>query len=67
MEYGNIQVAAAPVKKDKRKLATAREKRRMEKLNHCIEDLRVLICPSLKGNIEKVWSQIIPISILYHP
>ena len=49
MEYGNIQVAAAPVKKDKRKLATAREKRRMEKLNHCIEDLRVLICPSLKG------------------
>ena len=36
MEYGNIQVAAAPVKKDKRKLATAREKRRMEKLNHCM-------------------------------
>ena len=34
---------------NKRKLATAREKRRMEKLNHCIEDLRVMICPAMKG------------------
>ena len=33
----------------KRKLATAREKRRMEKLNLCIEDLRQMICPSMKG------------------
>ena len=33
---------------EKRRQATAREKRRMEKLNHCIEDLRVLICPLLK-------------------
>ena len=33
---------------EKRRQATAREKRRMEKLNNCIEDLRVLICPLLK-------------------
>ena len=33
---------------EKRRQATAREKRRMEKLNKCIEDLRVLICPLLK-------------------
>ena len=50
MQYEGIPIA--PVKKDnKRKLATAREKRRMEKLNHCIEDLRVLICPLLKGKL----------------
>ena len=35
---------------EKRKQATAREKRRMEKLNNCIEDLRLLICPLLKVN-----------------
>ncbi|CAG5088774.1 Oidioi.mRNA.OKI2018_I69.PAR.g11967.t1.cds [Oikopleura dioica] len=33
----------------KRKMATAREKRRMEKLNNCIEDLRLMIMPETKA------------------
>ena len=33
----------------KRKMATAREKRRMEKLNTCIEDLRMMIMPEKKA------------------
>ena len=32
----------------RRKQATQREKRRMEKLNHCIEDIRSLVCPNMK-------------------
>ena len=32
----------------RRKQATQREKRRMEKLNHCIEDIRAMVCPNMK-------------------
>lgn len=34
--------------KKRRKQATQREKRRMEKLNHCIEDIKFLVCPDMK-------------------
>ena len=33
---------------NRRKQATQREKRRMEKLNHCIEDIRSIVCPDMK-------------------
>ena len=32
----------------KRKAATEREKKRMEKVNTCIEDIRILVCPKMK-------------------
>ena len=32
----------------RRKQATQREKRRMEKLNHCIEDIKQIVCPEMK-------------------
>ena len=32
----------------RRKQATQREKRRMEKLNHCIEDIKQIVCPDMK-------------------
>ena len=32
----------------RRKQATQREKRRMEKLNSCIEDIRTIVCPEMK-------------------
>ena len=35
--------------KKRRKQATEREKRRMEKLNHCIEDIKSLVCPDMKA------------------
>lgn len=34
----------------RRKQATQREKRRMEKLNHCIEDIKQIVCPEMKVN-----------------
>lgn len=33
---------------NRRKMATQREKRRMEKLNTCIEDIRSIVCPEMK-------------------
>ena len=33
---------------NRRKMATQREKRRMEKLNTCIEDIRSMVCPDMK-------------------
>jgi len=40
-----------PKKEDRsnrREMATQREKRRMEKLNTCIEDIRSIVCPEMK-------------------
>ncbi|CAG5111626.1 Oidioi.mRNA.OKI2018_I69.chr2.g5912.t1.cds [Oikopleura dioica] len=53
----SVPIATAPAhrqdpkkeeRSNRRKMATQREKRRMEKLNHCIEDIRTIVCPDMK-------------------
>ena len=39
---------SASERSTRRKQATQREKRRMEKLNHCIEDIKQIVCPEMK-------------------
>ena len=41
----------------RRKQATQREKRRMEKLNHCIEDIKQIVCPDMKVSFSLLHSQ----------
>ena len=44
-----VKQVAGQAPSARRKQATQREKRRMEKLNHCIEDIRTIVCPNMKS------------------
>ena len=42
------QNSRKPARSAKRKAATEREKKRMERVNNCIEDIRLMVCPLMK-------------------
>ena len=44
----SVKASTMEERNTRRKQATQREKRRMEKLNHCIEDIRAMVCPNMK-------------------